>query len=60
MNSHAAILGLALAFILGLAGLTIAAAARDGITVLTFVSLLVLGLHGCGVSGALMHRPPED
>ena len=60
MSSRAAILGLALAFILGLAGLTIAAAARNGITVLTFVSLLVLGLLGCDVFGAPMHRPPED
>jgi len=27
---------------------------------LAFVSLLGLGLLGCGVFGALMHRPPED
>ena len=60
MNARGAILTLALAFICGLAGLTIAAAVRDGITVLTLVSLLVLALLGCGVLGALVGGPPED
>ena len=59
MNARTAILATALAFICALA-LTIAAVVRDGVTVLTFVSLLVLALLGCGVGGALFGDSPED
>ncbi|MGH2839756.1 MAG: hypothetical protein ACRDKY_02895 [Solirubrobacteraceae bacterium] len=49
-----------LVFIVGLAVLTVAAAVRDGVTVLTFVSVLVLALLSCGVIGALLNPPPND
>jgi hypothetical protein len=42
LNARTAILATALAFVCALAGLTIAAVVRDGVTVLTFVSVLVL------------------
>jgi len=58
--ARAAILVLALVFIFGLGGLTVAAAVRDGVSILTLVSLLVLALLGCGVVGALIYRPPQD
>jgi hypothetical protein len=53
-----AILGAALVMIAVLASLTVAAVIASGVTVLTFVSLLVLALLGFGVGGALMRRPP--
>jgi hypothetical protein len=50
-----------LAIILLLAGLTIAAALEGGITVLGVVlTLLVLGLLGFGVLGALLSGPPDE
>jgi hypothetical protein len=60
LNARTAILATALAFICALAGLTIAAVVRDGVSVLTFVSVLVLALLGCGVAGALLGGSPED
>lgn len=60
MNARAAVLALVLVFVGGLAFLTVAAAVRDGITVLTFVSLVVLALLSSGVIGALLSRPPDD
>lgn len=60
MNARTAILATALAFVCALAGLTIAAVVRDGVTVLTLVSVLVLALLGCGVAGALIGGSPED
>ncbi len=60
MNARGATLAAVLLFIIGLAGLTVAAAIRDGVTVLTFVSALVLALLGCGVLGALLHPPPNE
>jgi hypothetical protein len=50
-----------LAIILLLAGLTIAAAIEGGINVLgVVVTLLVLGLLGFGVLGALLTGPPDE
>ena len=49
----------ALAFIALLAGLTIAVAVEHGPDVLTIGSLLVLGMFGFGIVGALRH-PPDD
>jgi hypothetical protein len=50
-----------LAIILLLAGLTVAAAIEGGITVLGVVlTLLVLGLLGFGVLGALLSGPPDE
>jgi len=60
LKARAATLALVLVFIVGLAGLTAAAAVRDGVTILTFVSLLVLALLCCGVIGALLNPPPND
>ncbi len=61
MNARAATLAAVLVFIIGLAVLTVAAAVRDGVSILTFVSLLVLALLCSGVIGALLSGlPPED
>jgi hypothetical protein len=50
-----------LAIIVLLAGLTIAAAIEGGINVLgVVVTLLVLGLLGFGVLGALLSGPPDE
>jgi hypothetical protein len=50
-----------LAIILLLAGLAIAAAIEGGINVLGVVlTLLVLGLLGFGVLGALLSGPPDE
>lgn len=54
------ILGAALLFIALLSALTIYVAVTSGITVLTPVALLVLGMFGSGIVGALRHPPPED
>ena len=53
-----AILLVALLFTLACAALTIAAAARGGVDVLTVLSALVVALFGFGIVGAL--REPED
>jgi hypothetical protein len=60
LNARTATLATVLLFILGLAILTVAAAVKDGVTVLTLVSVLVLALFGCGIVGALLHPPPDD
>jgi hypothetical protein len=50
-----------LAIILLLAGLTVAAAIEGGINVLgVAVTLVVLGLLGFGVLGALLSGPPDE
>ena len=48
-----------LVFILGLAGLTVEVAVREGIEPLTLLSILVIALFGFGIVGALRH-PPDD
>jgi hypothetical protein len=53
-----AILAAALAFILLLAGLTVAVAVEHGPDVLTVGSLLVLAMFAFGIVGAL-RNPPE-
>lgn len=52
-------LALALVFTAFFAALTISQIVRTGLDVLTVVSLLVLGLFGLGLYGALTH-PPEE
>ena len=52
------ILAAALAFIALLGGLTIAVALEHGPDILTVASLLVLGMLGFGILGAL-RQPPE-
>jgi hypothetical protein len=53
-----AILAAALAFIVLLAGLTLAVAIEHGPDILTVGSLLVLAMFAFGIVGALRH-PPE-
>ena len=53
-----AILAAALAFIVLLAGLTVAVAVEHGPDILTVGSLLVLAMFAFGIVGALRH-PPE-
>jgi len=60
MVARTVILGAALLMIGVLASLTVAAVVASGVTVLTFVALLVLALFAFGVVGALLRPPPED
>jgi hypothetical protein len=54
---RAAVLGVALAFVVALLALTVHAASSGGIDILTVLSVLVLALFGVGIVGALLHRP---
>lgn len=54
------ILGAVLVFIAIMSSLTVYVVVTSGITVLTIVALLVLGMFGSGIVGALRHPPPED
>jgi hypothetical protein len=58
--ARAGILGAALLFIGILASLTVYVAVASGVSVLTLVAMLVLGLFATGVVGALLHPPPDD
>ncbi len=60
MGARAGILGAALLFIGILAALTVYVAVTTGVSFLTLVSLLVLGMFGFGIVGALVQPPPED
>jgi hypothetical protein len=57
MNLRQLILGVVLVFIVGLGGLTIDVAVKEGFDILTVLSLLVLALFGFGIVGALRHPP---
>ena len=59
MSARTVILGAALLFIGLLASLTIYVAIASGPTVLTPVAVLVLGLFGSGIVGALRQPPSE-
>ena len=52
------VLAVVLLFVVGFAALTICAVAEQGVTLATFVSLVVLLLLGVGVIGALRNPPP--
>jgi hypothetical protein len=56
---HRPILAAALAFTVLLAVLTVTVVVQHGPDILTVVSLLVLGLFGFGILGAL-REPPQD
>lgn len=58
MDTRKIVLGVALAFTVALAFLTIEVAISEGASILTVLSLLVLALFGFGIVGALRH-PPE-
>ena len=60
MARRAAALGAALVFIAILATLTVYVAVTTGVSVLTFVALVVLGMFAFGIVGALLAPPPED
>ena len=54
-----AVLVVALVFIVVLSGLTIHAVSTGGFDILTVLSLLVLGMFGFGIVGALLHPSDE-
>ncbi|MEA2150092.1 MAG: hypothetical protein QOD69_1922 [Solirubrobacteraceae bacterium] len=60
MGPRAGILGAALLFIGILATLTVYVTVTSGVSVLTLVSLVVLGMFAFGIVGALLQPPPED
>ncbi len=60
MAARAVILGAALLFIAILAALTVYVAVTSGVSVLTLVALVVLGMFASGVVGALVQPPPEE
>jgi hypothetical protein len=60
LTARRVILGAALLFIGILASLTVYVCVTSGISVLTPVALLVLGMFASGIVGALRHPPPED
>ncbi len=47
-------------FLAGFAALTIHAAIDRGFTILSVISLLVIGLLGVGIIGAIWEEPPDD
>jgi hypothetical protein len=51
------VLGSALAFIAGLAFLTVAAAIEQGVTIATLLSIVILTLLAVGIVGALRNPP---
>ncbi|MBN1530122.1 MAG: hypothetical protein JW895_13755 [Thermoleophilaceae bacterium] len=58
--SRTLVLSASLALIALLAVLTLTVAVRNGVDVLVVVSLIILGLMGVGVLGALTSPPPDD
>jgi sugar phosphate permease len=53
-------LGAALVFIVILAALTFYVTVTSGVSVLTIVSLVVLGMFAFGIVGALIAPPPDE
>jgi hypothetical protein len=47
-------------FLVGFAFLTVYAAVDRGFTILSVVSLLVLGILGIGIIGAIWEEPPDE
>lgn len=58
MENPKPVLGVVLAFILLFAGLTVSVIVRQGLDVLTVVSIVILGMFVFGIVGAL-REPPE-
>lgn len=54
------LLVLTLLFLAGFAALTIHAAIDQGFTILSVLSLLIIGLLGIGIVGAIWEEPPDD
>lgn len=59
MAARTFVLALCLLLVGGLAVLTVKVAIDDGVTVLVVISLLLLGLVGVGVFGALLDTRDE-
>jgi hypothetical protein len=59
MAARTFVLALCLLLVGGLAVLTVKVAIDDGVTVLVVISLLLLGLIGVGVFGALLDTRDE-
>jgi hypothetical protein len=47
-------------FLGGFAALTIHAAIDQGFTILSVISLLIIGLLAVGILGAIWEEPPDD
>ena len=60
VTARTVILAAALLFIALLSALTVYVCVTSGISVLTPLALLVLGMFASGIVGALRHQPPED
>jgi hypothetical protein len=60
VSARRAILAAALLFIGLLAALTVYVCVTSGVSVLTPLALLVLGMFASGIVGALRHPPPGD
>ena len=60
MGARTAVLVASLAMICLLTGLTVTTAVRNGVDILTVVSLVILALIGFGVVGALTSPPPGE
>lgn len=58
MQSTRLVLTLVLGFVIVFAGLTIAVIVTQGLDILTLVSVVILGMFGFGIVGAL-RNPPE-
>ncbi|MCW3017476.1 MAG: hypothetical protein JWO02_4568 [Solirubrobacterales bacterium] len=58
MENPKPILIVVLAFILLFAALTLSVIVREGLDILTVISIVILGMFGFGVVGAL-RQPPE-
>jgi len=57
---RATVLAVAFVFLLGFFGITIYAALDRGFTILTVISLLVVGIMSVGIFGALGSPPDDD
>jgi hypothetical protein len=60
MDVRTGVLVASLALICLLAGLTVTVAVRNGVDILTVVSLVILALIGFGVVGAITSPPPGE
>ncbi len=58
--TRTAMLAIVLVSLVGFAAITISAAADRGFTILTVLSLLIVGFLGIGIIGALLQQPPDD
>ena len=54
------LLGITIVFLLGVTALTGSDVAHNGVTPLDVIALLIVGLFGVAIVGALISRPPDD